>query len=182
MAEMSSIKESEARFNAVIKEYGGILRTTIVRLCPRDLGLQFDDIEQEARMRLWRGIASEREIRDPASYMYRIAVSATIDAIRRAKTRREDQLHLANDDRMDVTSAHHTTSDSQSPERLAERQQVIGRVEAVLAGFSDDRRRAVSLYLQGAGSTEGHGQGAHSMKWGNNRVASGEQAQNLKQG
>jgi RNA polymerase sigma-70 factor (ECF subfamily) len=153
MAEMSSIIATEEHFNALIKEHGGILRATIIRLCPRDLGLQFDDIEQEARLRLWRGIASEREIRDPASYIYRIAVTVTIDAIRRSKTRREEQLE-DDDNQEQFNRVHHATSASDSPDRVAERQQIIGRVEAVLAGFSEDRRRAVALYLQGLNTTE----------------------------
>jgi len=31
-------------------------------LCPKDLGIQFDDIEREARLRLRRAIRAEREI------------------------------------------------------------------------------------------------------------------------
>jgi RNA polymerase sigma factor (sigma-70 family) len=153
MAEISSTTETEEHFNTLLKEHGRILRSTIVRLCPRDLGLQFDDIEQEARLRLWRGIASEREIRDPASYIYRIAVTVTIDAIRRAKARREEQLQ---DDDLEepFVRVRDAGGPPDLPDRMAERQQVIGRVETVLAGFPDDRRRAVALYLQGLNTTE----------------------------
>src|SRR5262245_10316725 len=81
--------DPDARFSAVVEEYGRLLRLAIVRTCPRDMGLQFDDIEQEARIRLWKALQGERPIRDLASYIYRVAASATIDAMRRVKARRE---------------------------------------------------------------------------------------------
>jgi tetratricopeptide (TPR) repeat protein len=45
-------------------------------------------------LRLWRAIEAEREINFHGSYIYRIAVSVTINAIRRAKARREERLRL----------------------------------------------------------------------------------------
>ena len=146
---------AEERFDRIMEEHGNLLRNTIARLCPKDLGLQFNDIEQEARLKLWRAVESEREIRDAASYIYRIAVSSTIDAVRRAKARREDQLRLAGDeDAEQAGHIHLASSVEMSPDRLAERQQIIGRVEAILGGFNDDRRRAVGLHLQGMTTTE----------------------------
>src|SRR5262245_41141974 len=88
----------EARWRALVEEYGRFLRRTVVRLCPRNMGLDFDDIEQEARVRLWHALRNEREITNPASYLYRIAATATIDAIRRVKARREEPLALPGDD------------------------------------------------------------------------------------
>lgn len=69
MSEISPAVEAEAHFNSVIEEYGKFLRQTIVHFCPKDLGLQFTDIEQEARLWLWRALRSEREINDLASYL-----------------------------------------------------------------------------------------------------------------
>src|SRR6185503_18484021 len=90
--EQSQINEAEARFDRIIVEYGTLLRNAIARVCPRDLGIQLDDVEQEARLRLWNGIKVEREIRDIPSYIYRVAMTTTIDAIRQARSRREKQL------------------------------------------------------------------------------------------
>ena len=49
------------------EEYGRFLRQTIIHLCPKDMGLQFNDIEQEARLKLWRALQSEKEIHDPCA-------------------------------------------------------------------------------------------------------------------
>jgi hypothetical protein len=62
MREKSQLPEIEAELDAILKKYGAFLRQTIARICPKDLGIQLDDIEQEARLRLWRAIKAEREI------------------------------------------------------------------------------------------------------------------------
>ena len=147
--------EVEERFNALLEDFGRVLRRAIVRLCPHDKGLQFDDIEQEARMRLWRALQSEREITNYASYLYKIAATATIDAMRRAQARHEEQFQTitvegAGDNDVLVVPAPL----NESPERVTESQELMQIVSAALARLSDDRRRAVGLHLEGMTSQE----------------------------
>jgi RNA polymerase sigma factor (sigma-70 family) len=150
MAKSSSITEVEARFNAVIEEYGRFLRQTIIQFCPKDMGLQFNDIEQEARLRLWRALQSEREIENLTSYLYRIAVTATLDAIRRVKAKREDQLLLAEEEEEEPGEPHRLMAGPEhAPDLLAERRLVVRKVEAALARLPENRRRAVGLHLEG---------------------------------
>jgi len=148
--------EVEERFNAVVEEFGVFLRRAIVRMCPRDKGLQFDDIEQEARLRIWRALQSEREVTNYASYLYRIAATATIDAMRRIQARHEEQLDIQTDQKSDdgeiliaprIASA--TAPDKDSPERVAESREAIESVKSVLAKLPAEQRRAVGMYLQG---------------------------------
>ena len=153
MAEKIFISEVEARFNTLLDEYGNFLRATIAKLCPKDLGLQFGDIEQEVRIRLWRALQSEREIRDAASYIYRVAATTTIDAVRRVKARREEQIGIAEEEGEDEVSQL-AASPKASPERVARQREVGRKIEACLLKLSDDRARAVRLYLEGLGSQE----------------------------
>src|SRR5262245_63673858 len=95
MKQKSPPEELEDRFNEILEKYDRFLSNTIARICPKDLGLQFNDIQQEARLQLWQVIKCEREISHPGSYIYRIAVSVTIKAIHRAKARREEQLRMS---------------------------------------------------------------------------------------
>ncbi|MEW6733433.1 MAG: RNA polymerase sigma factor [Acidobacteriota bacterium] len=144
------ITQTEIEFNAVVEKYGEFLRNTIIQICPKDLGLHFDDIEQEARLRLWRALQSERKIIDLASYIYRIAVTTTIDAIRRVKARREDQLCQVEEDRVEEgTVLSGAIKSDQTPDRVAERQILIDKVKASLNRLPVERRRAVGLYLEG---------------------------------
>jgi hypothetical protein len=46
MREKSQLLEIEAEFNAILEKSGAFLRQTIARICPKDLGIRFGDIEQ----------------------------------------------------------------------------------------------------------------------------------------
>lgn len=143
----------DARLERFLDEYGSLLRNTIARLCPRHLGIQFDDIEQEARLRLWRALRTATEIANPAGFVYRVAASATIDAVRRATARREEQLRLRSEGEEEEEGPlglrHPLSGPDASPEGWAARRLLIRRAEVVLAALSPDRRRAVALFLRG---------------------------------
>lgn len=140
-------KSVDARWQSLVEQYAGLLRATIARVCPHHLGLQVDDIEQEARLKLWRALKSERTIESPASYVFKTAARATIDAIRRARARREEQLGPPAES---GGSREWEVVDPQaSPEREAERALVLAKVQECLGRLKEERRRALSLHLQG---------------------------------
>ena len=155
MVKRAPTLELEERFNHVVEEFGVLLRRAIIRFCPRDKGLQFDDIEQEARLRLWRALQDEREVTNYASYLYRIAATATIDALRRVQARHEEQLEILIEQRTDdgdIMLAPAPVKDS--PERLAESREAVDKVMSAVARLPDAQRRAVGMYLQGMTSQD----------------------------
>jgi len=133
-----------ARLEELLTRYGVLLRSVIRRHCPRDLGIHTGDIEQEARVRLWRALEREKELPDPASYIYRIAVTTTIDAVRRVVARREEQLEP------EATVAMQLVDDAENrPDVRMDRRELMAGMVKALATLADDRRRAVELHLQG---------------------------------
>ncbi|MBI2840833.1 MAG: RNA polymerase sigma factor [Acidobacteria bacterium] len=142
---------ADARFAAALDAYSDLLRRAVSRYCPRDSRIQCADIEQEARVRLWRAFRDEREITDLASYIYRIAATATIDAVRRVKARREE--HLGEEGECEENGpglwVRPPKDPGQSPERQAEMGEVVRKVDEALALLPEESRRAVGLYLQG---------------------------------
>lgn len=161
MKERLPPEESQARFEAVLEKYGRFLHHLIARLCPKDLGLQFSDIEQEARLRLWRALESEKEIISLGSYTYRIAVSVTINAIHKVKARREEQLQIAADEE-EGPIGHEIVSDREdSPELQFERKETMEKIERALGRLQENRRLAVGLYLKGLTTEEI----AHLLGW-----------------
>jgi len=142
---------AEARIAAVVEEYGQVLRRAVARHCPRHLGLQPDDVEQDARLRLLAALRREREIHDLASYIYRVAASATIDAIRRLKARREEQLDPGGDGEPGPDLPVQTAAFG---ERALERRRLLEKVEAVVDGLEARRGQVVRLHAQGFTTVE----------------------------
>lgn len=134
---------ADARLAEMLDRYGALLRRAIVHLCPRHLGLDFDDLEQEARIRLWRALRGETEIDHPASYLFRLAASVTVDAMRRATARRQHLLDSL------TTPAVADGLPAADAGNVADRRLELRRIQAVLDTLPADRRRAVGMYLQG---------------------------------
>jgi RNA polymerase sigma factor (sigma-70 family) len=145
---------ANAHLLALLDRYGDFLRRTIVRMCPPSLGLSFDDIEQDARVRLWQALRDEKDILYPGSYIYKVAVSATIKAIRRAKARREERLVDGEEYSGSEADASFHQDRSVSPEVLAEHHELIRHVEAALGRLAENRRLAVELHLRELTSVE----------------------------
>ncbi|MEP7337892.1 MAG: RNA polymerase sigma factor [Acidobacteriota bacterium] len=148
MIEKTSTLEVEEQLQGIIAEHGRYLRHVITRHCPTDSGIQISDIEQDAHLRIWRALQGEREIRDLASYLHKIAATATIDAIRRVKARREEQLLMAEDED-ELYAQPLPTNPADSPENHARRQETNRKIATALSRLPEDRRRAVGLDLQG---------------------------------
>ncbi len=145
--------EVEARFDAILKEFGTRLRRTIASHCPTNIGLHVDDIMQEACLRLWRALSSGREIHDFPSYLHRVAATVTIDAVRRLKTRREEQMPAEIDRHGDADVPGLEQSlfldTHPSAEALLDRTRLMAIVKDTLGRLPANRRRAVGLHLQG---------------------------------
>ncbi|MFQ5740629.1 MAG: RNA polymerase sigma factor [Acidobacteriota bacterium] len=155
MHQGSGSTPAEAKLNEIIEEYCGYLRSVIVRFCPRGMGIQVDDVEQEARIRVWQALNRESGIQHFPSYLYRVAVNATIDAIRRIRSRREEQLEGSQDQEdAPVQSIEPGVRSGRTPEEITQAREVLELVESTLASLPNDRRRAVGLYLQGLTSQE----------------------------
>src|SRR5262245_44742401 len=119
-AEASGSSASEARLQDLLTRYGVLLRRTIAKVCPSTMNAALDDIEQDARIRLWKALQHERDIVHPVSYIYKVAVSATLRAIRRAQARREEPLREPDAASEGVSPEALRTSAETSPEATAE--------------------------------------------------------------
>ena len=146
------------RLDALLNAYGAFMRRAIRRFRPSTFGVTADEIEQDARIRLWHALQSERPITDPASYLYRIAATAAIDALRRVRGRRETQLTVTAAPRAagpsDDDEPRDLVSPARSPEQLTADRELTAQVQAALAQLRDNRRRAVGLHLRGFTSVE----------------------------
>jgi len=102
-----------------------------------------DEVVQEVRVRLWRALASGEKIEAaPASYVYRTAVSAALDLIRRRRTKREETLEL-NPEAEAIAQAQPGIDQALEQEDLA------AAVTRAIDGLVASRRPVVRMYLAG---------------------------------
>ena len=142
-------EDGDTRFESILASYGAFLRAAIRRFCPAELSAQAADIEQQARVKLWRALQSEKEIRNLSSYVYRIAATTTIDAVRHAKSLREEQLRMAGEEEDDERITPLPASSEASPEAVAIDRERMDKLRQALGRLAENRRRAVQLHLQG---------------------------------
>jgi RNA polymerase sigma factor (sigma-70 family) len=130
----------------LLDEFRGRLRAIVRQRCPRQLGIEPDEIEQEIRIRLWRALASERTIEHPASYLHKMALSVIVDLVRRRQARPD--LAMAEEIGYD-TEATALVESGDDPLQSTERQAFAAAVMQAVAALPERRRRPVQLHLQG---------------------------------
>jgi RNA polymerase sigma factor (sigma-70 family) len=117
-----------------------------IRRSARRRGLQgadVDEVVQELRLRMWKSLGTAELIRRAkASYIYRAAISASIDIIRRRRARKVDAASI--DDHADNLADPH-----RSVEARMEGQEVAAAVHRAVALLAESRRGVVRMYLAG---------------------------------
>ncbi|MBK9063736.1 MAG: sigma-70 family RNA polymerase sigma factor [Acidobacteria bacterium] len=136
------------RLEEILHEYGGLLRRAIERLAPGRSGVLADDVEQEARIRVWRALQSGTEITSPPSYLCRVALTATVDAIRTARSHREEPLEAARTGN-EASTAEGPPSLNLSPEAEVLQKERFDVLRLAVDSLAEPRRSAVRLHLRG---------------------------------
>lgn len=117
-----------------------------IRRSARQRGLQgadVDEVVQELRLRMWKSLGTAEMIRRAKpSYIYRAAISASIDIIRRRRARKVDAASL--DEGAETLADPHRAADA----RL-EGEEVSMAVHRAVALLAESRRAVVRMYLSG---------------------------------
>jgi RNA polymerase sigma-70 factor (ECF subfamily) len=128
---------------SVVVNFAGMVRRVAWRTRLSDADV--DEVMQEVRIRLWRAHqgddgASERIASAPASYVYRTAMSAALDLLRRRRARRADHT-VALDDEVAATP--------DGPDSVVEASELTAQVARAIDGIPASRRPVVRMYLAG---------------------------------
>jgi RNA polymerase sigma-70 factor (ECF subfamily) len=122
---------------------------TMVRNVAAGRGLPESDVDevfQEVRIRLWRAMERRENPSDlPASYVYRTAMSAALDLIRRRRARREEELGVMHGGE---------TGAAPDPERDLEADELARTVAEAVEALTPSRRPVVRMHLAGYHRTE----------------------------
>lgn len=102
-----------------------------------------DEMMQQVRIRLWRAQGESEQIgRAPASYVYRTAVSAALDMIRRRQAQRFQETVSIEDPGVAIPGL-------QDPERDLEASELVAQVARAIDSIPASRRPVVRMYLAG---------------------------------
>jgi RNA polymerase sigma factor (sigma-70 family) len=126
---------------AVVMKFAGMVRSVgwRHRLSDHDV----DEIMQQVRIRLWQARGDSEQISQaPASYVYRTAVSAALDLMRRRRARRADSTVSLDDDTGGLAG-------TMSPERDLEFSELSQQVAQAINDIPASRRAVVRMHLAG---------------------------------
>jgi RNA polymerase sigma factor (sigma-70 family) len=134
-------RHPDARLEALVRDYGRLIRHAIRRAARADAPRLAEDIEQTVLVALWQQVAREQVIDHPASYVYRAAVRETIRAIRRDR----EQSARAEPAGRQVEQVMTGTT----PEDDLRRREQRAALRSSLETLAPDRARAVRAHLAG---------------------------------
>jgi RNA polymerase sigma-70 factor (ECF subfamily) len=139
----------DAEIEALLSRIEGRVRTVLERMNLPQLQPHAEDIAQDVRLRLWRILADKSEVRFPASYLHRIVVTTSIDAIRSFQVHR-DRSQAEPLDTAGVDGAiRRIESPEPGPDVRAHERGLVDAVCERLRELSPEARRIVVLHAQG---------------------------------
>jgi len=116
---------------------------SVRRVCPRWLSDRADDIVQDAMLRVMEWQKKNEDIGEPpSSYLWKVAYSATVDEIRRARRRRENQVE------MEILEKQGPV-DEQGPLQAAVSGDLAQALNGCLNRLKENRRLIVGFHLLG---------------------------------
>jgi RNA polymerase sigma-70 factor (ECF subfamily) len=105
---------------------------------------EVDDVVQDVRIRIWKALEGPENISEVnASYVYRTAVSAALDLIRRRRTRRETPIHLS------LETKERQMGAARAPDRTYEDSELAREVFEAVDALAEARRPVVRMHLAG---------------------------------
>lgn len=135
-----------AELERIASRYARMLRSV-----GRSRGLgdaELDELIQEVRIRLWRALTEDRLRTVQTSYVYRAALSAALDMIRRRRARPEDPLEEQTEANEPAVAERH------QPDGVLEETELGTRIKQAVDELDEPRDVVVRLYLSGYGRLE----------------------------
>lgn len=136
---ISTMGEDSAFYEHLLSE----LRTVVAQVLPRKTVEEREEIVQKSAIKLWKMLEKGTKKRSDLTrtYLWRVVYSVFIDDLRLEKRRREESFE---------PEAHDApAAEAAGPEAIAVGRELGRRIQAALRQLNEDRRRAVTLRLEG---------------------------------
>lgn len=77
---------TEEEFASLVDRHARLIASAVRRVCSRRHRALIPDVEQDVRAALWKRLQGGKEIAHPVSYIYKVALTTALAAIRRFPT------------------------------------------------------------------------------------------------
>lgn len=147
----------ESDYEALVRDHSRVIAAAVRRVCAGRYAALIPDVEQEIHVALWRRLKSGKEIRSPASYLYKVALTTALAVIRRQHPEQETSLSS-------LSPAEGAQVEGGRAAEEGDRLQPVERarlLEECLDMLKEDQARAVRAYLAGFN----HVEVAHLYGW-----------------
>lgn len=142
---MSAPDTTSAALERVIVRFDGMLRSVGRRRGLR--GAELEELTQEVRVRLWRALTEREKIeRVKTSYVYRAALSAALDLVRRRRARPEQPLDASSSDEPTRVAL---AVDRSRPDAEFELRELGASIDRAVSQLAEPRDVIVRLHLSG---------------------------------
>ncbi len=125
-----------------IERFASRISEVARRHCPA--GFDAEELAQEVRVRMWRTLLSEREVRDVPAYLRGVALHAAVDLVRRSRAPRTLPWSDLGDPERGPGGPEPASAEDPAGEVVAEE-----ALRGGLASLVETRRRVVVLHLAG---------------------------------
>jgi RNA polymerase sigma factor (sigma-70 family) len=162
-ADMQDLEESTS---AVVEKFSGLIRQVIQRNLHRSDGIDFQDIEQEVRVRIWAFLKKGKKVDHLPSYIKKVAYTKTIDELRKVMKQRPsgepESLRQVFSGACQVAVPPRDFS----PEGRLDDLEAGDAVRAMVDGLSRNRKKVLDLFLTGLTIEEI----SASLRWDRSKV------------
>jgi len=132
-------KKKDDELRSILERFSGLIRVHIIKFNPQRFGLDPDDISQEIRIKIWRLLHHEKNIRNYPSYIKKIVNSSVIDVLRKWK-RDEGIMLLEKQKKVSEIKRDY-------PASLSLEENLRDTVAQAVDSLIESRRKVVRLYL-----------------------------------
>ena len=138
--DVPSSNNRQDRFERLLGEYARVIAHAARKVCAPYHGALAEDVEQECCLNLWKHLANGKEIENPASYLYKMALTTALRLIRK--------------DRKASADAEPAIAEVPDPKPRVREGLARHDLERLLARCPPDQQRALRAYLAGLNHVE----------------------------
>jgi RNA polymerase sigma factor (sigma-70 family) len=140
-AKISWNKDKDDEFKALLNRFAVLIKIQINKFNPQKFGLDPEDVSQEIKIKIWKILHDEKEIKNYPSYIRKIINSSVIDLLR--KWKREENIFIYEQQRKVSETKKDYSTELSKEDSLRE---TIGEAIKLLI---ESRRKVVKLFLLG---------------------------------